>query len=207
MQRYRTRGARFPYTRPQESTKILLKASAWYQAQRHVCAKARLRNPGQSLIFFRFPNASNICFHYWTSKVNIAKSHFEQSESLRGQNPISSNPSQPSNPSRPGIRKLPTCFGGVIFWGGPETLEKRGRTIHRNNLLEEFAEKFVGNFSSSLNQTKNYHSSKRTHTPCLFLRVHAHAGRAEKGQARLCSLQEACRIEHLLQIRRTRDQT
>ena len=36
-------------------------------------------------------------------KSIIAKTHFEQSESLRGQKPTSSNPSPPSNPSRPQI--------------------------------------------------------------------------------------------------------
>ena len=34
-----------PYTWPQECPKILLKNRTWYQTQKHVCAKARLRNP------------------------------------------------------------------------------------------------------------------------------------------------------------------
>ena len=34
-----------PYTRPQEWPKILLKNRTWYQTRKHVCAKARLRNP------------------------------------------------------------------------------------------------------------------------------------------------------------------
>ena len=33
------------YTRPLECPKILLKKRTWYKARRHVCAKARLRNP------------------------------------------------------------------------------------------------------------------------------------------------------------------
>ena len=33
------------YTRPPECPKILLEKRTWYQARRHICAKARLRNP------------------------------------------------------------------------------------------------------------------------------------------------------------------
>ena len=36
------------YTRPQECPKIFLKNRTWYHARRHVCAKARLRNPEPS---------------------------------------------------------------------------------------------------------------------------------------------------------------
>ena len=46
VQRYRTRDAPFPiHKAPRMPRKILLKNRAWYQARRHVCAKARLRNP------------------------------------------------------------------------------------------------------------------------------------------------------------------
>ena len=34
-----------PSTRSQECPKILLKNRTWYQTRKHVCAKARLRNP------------------------------------------------------------------------------------------------------------------------------------------------------------------
>ena len=43
-------------------------------------------------------------------------------------------------------------FGRESF-GRPEALEKRGRKIHGNNLLEEFAETFVGN-SPKIRQTQ-----------------------------------------------------
>ena len=45
VQRYRTRGAPFPVHKAPRMPKIGLKKRTWYQARRHVCAKARLRNP------------------------------------------------------------------------------------------------------------------------------------------------------------------
>ena len=45
LQRYRTRGAPFPIHKGRNNAqKTLLKKHAWYQARRHVCAKACLRN-------------------------------------------------------------------------------------------------------------------------------------------------------------------
>ena len=38
-----------PYTRPQECPKIFQKKRTWYQTRKHVCAKARLRNPDGTL--------------------------------------------------------------------------------------------------------------------------------------------------------------
>ena len=37
-----------PYTRPQECPKTFLKKRTWYQSRKHVCAKARLRNPDKT---------------------------------------------------------------------------------------------------------------------------------------------------------------
>ena len=42
-------GRPLPLTQgPMNAQKILLKKRTWYQARRHVCAKARLRNPDQN---------------------------------------------------------------------------------------------------------------------------------------------------------------
>ena len=49
-----------PYTRPQECPKIGLKKRTWCQARRHVCAKARLRNP-------------DCCFFLWAFCVGTVR--------------------------------------------------------------------------------------------------------------------------------------
>ena len=47
VQRYRIRGAPLALTQgPKNVQKFFLEKRAWYQALRHVCAKARLRNLG-----------------------------------------------------------------------------------------------------------------------------------------------------------------
>ena len=51
MQRYRARGAPFPVHKAPRMPKNRSKKCTWYQARRHVCAKARLRNPdGESSV-------------------------------------------------------------------------------------------------------------------------------------------------------------
>ena len=43
---------------------------------------------------------------------------------------------------------------GVIFWTGPETLEKQGQQFYSYNSLEEFAKKFADNVPK-IRQTPN----------------------------------------------------
>ena len=46
VQRYRTRGRLLPHTQtPKNAQNFFWENRAWYQARRHGCAKARLRNP------------------------------------------------------------------------------------------------------------------------------------------------------------------
>ena len=73
-------------------------------------------------------NLSTQLLQYWTLKVNYCKNHFEQSESFGGQKPTSSNPSPPSNPSRPRILRTnekrattPEEGGKCTRWTGVET--------------------------------------------------------------------------------------
>ena len=70
MQRYRTGRPPPPYTRPQECPKIGPKERTWYQARRHVCAKASLRNPDKSR------NALTTAGNSMTSSERPLQNHF-----------------------------------------------------------------------------------------------------------------------------------
>ena len=61
VQRYRTRGAPFPIHKAPRMPKNSSKKRTWYQARRHVCAKARLRNPESNCV----KNASKMLGTPW----------------------------------------------------------------------------------------------------------------------------------------------
>ena len=63
VQRYRTRGAPFPVHKAPRMPKNTSKKRTWYQARRHVCAKARLRNPDQSQKRCCELSAAKYCWH------------------------------------------------------------------------------------------------------------------------------------------------